>query len=174
MVTTHKYKNDSKSYKMMNFSLVLFVFVLIGTVWLYFYNSSIVSKIKITQSDLSGVEENIKKIHEDEKVKLYTLVMANTKYLKRYTDLSEIPQLVTGVKNISRLYRVSFEGFTYSDGQIIMQTKAIDDAVSLASTKVKNFLEYFRKTGDEQFSLWFVTSFDGQDTITFGTKLKVK
>lgn len=174
MVTTHEYKNDSKAYKMMNLSLVLFVFVLLGTIGLYFYNASIVSKIKTTQWDLARIEENIKKIHEDEKVKLYTLVMANSKFLERYTYLSQVPQFVTGVKNISRLYKVSFDGFTYSDGQIIMQAKTIDDAVSLASTKVKNFLEYFRKTTDEQFSLWFVTSFEGQDSITFSAKLKVK
>ncbi len=83
MVTTNEYKNDSKVYKSMNLSIILFVFVLFITIWLYFYNMTIVSKINSTQTQVANLEESIKKVNEDEKVKLFTLIQSNRSYLKK-------------------------------------------------------------------------------------------
>jgi hypothetical protein len=160
MVTTNEYKNDSKAYKSMKISVVLFVLVLILTIGLYFYNSSIVSKINTLESQISSVETDIKKINEDEKVKLYTLIVSNSKYLERYKYLSKVPEFINNVKEISKNYKVAFDGFSYSDGQISSNASLQDDAVSLASVKTKNFLEYFRKKDENIFSLLFVSSFN--------------
>ncbi len=174
MVTTNEYKNDSKSYKTMKISVVLFALVLILTIWLYFYNSSIVSKINTLESQISSVENDIKKINEDEKVKLYTLIVSNSKYLERYKYLSKVPEFINNLKEISKNYKVTFDGFSYSDWQISSDASSQDDAVSLASVKTKNFLEYFRKVDENIFSLLFVSSFNWQDNINFWVKFKIK
>lgn len=174
MVTTNEYKNDSKAYKSMKISVVLFVLVLILTIGLYFYNSSIVSKINTLESQISSVETDIKKINEDEKVKLYTLIVSNSKYLERYKYLSKVPEFINNVKEISKNYKVAFDGFSYSDGQISSNASLQDDAVSLASVKTKKFLEYFRKKDENIFSLLFVSSFNWQDSINFWVKFKIK
>lgn len=174
MVTTNEYKNDSKAYKSMKISVVLFVLVLILTIGLYFYNSSIVSKINTLESKISSVETDIKKINEDEKVKLYTLIVSNSKYLERYKYLSKVPEFINNVKEISKNYKVAFDGFSYIDGQISSNASLQDDAVSLASVKTKNFLEYFRKKDENIFSLLFVSSFNWQDSINFWVKFKIK
>ncbi len=174
MVTTNEYKNDSKNYKGMNISIILFVFVLLATIWLYFYNMTVVSKIESTQSEIVKVEESIKKINEDDKVKLYMLIQANKTYLEKFKYLSNIPVFVNSLKELSRTNRVLFEGFSYADWEIISYAKAQNDAVSLASVKVTKFLEYFRKKTEHIFSLWFVNSFEGQENINFSVKFQVK
>ncbi|MGE4444165.1 MAG: hypothetical protein AB7E37_04200 [Candidatus Altimarinota bacterium] len=174
MVTTNEYKNDSKVYKSMNLSIILFVFVLFITIGLYFYNMTIVSKINSTQTQVANLEESIKKVNEDEKVKLFTLIQSNRSYLEKYKALSNIPLFINTVKELGRTNRVIFEGFSYSDGEIISQVTAQNDAVSLASVKTAKFLEYFRKKDDHIFSLGFVNSFQGQDSLSFPVKFKVK
>ncbi len=174
MVTTNEYKNDQKSYKMMNISIILFVVVLVITVWMYFYNGSIISKINTIQGDITRITTEIKKVNEDEKIKLYTLITANSLYLQKYKDLSQIPVFINNVSDLSRKYRVLFSWFSYSQGQIVSNAKTQNDAVSLASTKTKNFLEYFRKKDDNIFWLLPVTSFSGQETIEFSIKFEVK
>lgn len=174
MVTTNEYKNDTKHYKGMNISIILFVFVLFSTIGLYFYNMTLVSKIETIQRQVTQVEESIKKVNEDEKVKLYILIQANKTYLEKYTYLSNIPLFINSLKELSRTQRVLFDGFSYANGEIISHVTAQNDAISLASLKATKFLEYFRKKDEHIFSLGFVNSFQGQDWVSFSVKFQVK
>jgi|GEM_PF-2767530 hypothetical protein len=76
---------------------------------------TVVSKIESTQSEIVKVEESIKKINEDDKVKLYMLIQANKTYLEKFKYLSNIPVFVNSLKELSRTNRVLFEGFSYAD-----------------------------------------------------------
>ncbi len=174
MVTTNEYKNDTKHYKGMNISIILFVFVLFSTIGLYFYNMTIVSKIEAMQTQVAQVEESIKKVNEDEKVKLYVLIQANKTYLEKYKYLSNIPMFINSLKELARVHRVVFDGFSYANGEIISQLTAQNDAVTLASAKTTKFLEYFRKKDEHIFSLGFVNSFQGQEGVSFWVKFQVK
>lgn len=174
MVANNEYKNDSKAYKSMKVSIVMFVLVLLFSIWLYFYNSNIVSKNTSLQTQITSLEDEVKKLNEDEKVKLYTLIVSNKVYLERYKYLSNVPEFINNLREISKNYKVNFEWFSYSDWQISSNASLQDDALSLASVKTKNFLEYFRKKDDNIFSLWFVSSFNWQDNINFWVKFKVK
>lgn len=174
MVATSEYKNDQKAYKMMNVSIVLFVLVIILTIWMYFYNKSIITQLEQTNLEISKVSQNIKKVNEDEKVKLYTLIKANNAYLEKYKYLSNIPLFVNKIKEISKIYKISFESFSYNEWQISTQAKVFDDSFSLASVKTKKFLEAFRKQENWIFDLWFISSFNWQDNISFWVKFEVK
>jgi len=75
---------------------------------MYFYNGSIISKINTIQGDITRITTEIKKVNEDEKIKLYTLITANSLYLEKYKDLSQIPVFINNVSDLSRKYRVIF------------------------------------------------------------------
>lgn len=174
MVTTNQEVTVNKWPTSLYISIWVFIFVLLLSIGFYFYNSVLNSKIENIQSEISTIENNIKTINEDEKVKLYTLMVANKTFLDRYKYLSNVPEFINNLALLSKNYKVAFDGFSYSSSEIVTDVLSMDDAVSLASLKTKNFIEYFRKKDDNIFSLWFVDSFDWQDNIKFSAKFKIK
>lgn len=174
MVTTNEYKTDTKTYKAMNLSAWVFVFVILCTFWLYFYNQSIKNTIVSSQTELTQLENDIQKINQDEKVKLYTLIQANKQNLEKYKTLSEVPKIINTFRALTLTYQIAFEWFSYSAWEITTNARAMNDAVSLASTKTQKFFEYFRKKDEHMFSLAFVNFFEWQEQLQFSVKFNVK
>lgn len=174
MINTSANNIDNSSKTFLYVSIWIFVFVLIVSIWLYFYNSYLSKKVDNVKSEISFVEENIKKINEDEKVKLYTLIKSNWIFLDRYKYISNIPEYINNLVTLSKKYNISFQWFNYSAWELSTEVVALNDAVSLAYLKTKNFLEYFRKKDKNIFSLGFVDSFIWQENIKFGVKFKIK
>ncbi len=174
MITTSESNTLNKANTSLYVSIWIFVFVLLLTVWLYIYNWFLLNQTQKIESEVSKIEENTKNISNDEKVKLYTLVMANSVFLEKYKYLSNIPEYISNLVSLSRKYNVSFDEFSYSDWVLSTNVVALSDAVSLASDKTNNFVWYFRKNDDNIFSLWFVDSFVWQTDIKFSVKFKIK
>ena len=108
MVATDSYKLDNKSYNMMKITIILFVFSIILTIGLFFYNKSLSTSIDDLNTKITKVTENIKKINEDKKVKLYTLVTTNKSYLDKYKYLSNIPLFLNTILELSKKSKISF------------------------------------------------------------------
>lgn len=174
MVTGNEYKNDEKMKKTFYISAGVFAFVLVLNIALYFYNSYLQSANNDLSNQLTSIETNIKKMNEDPSIKLYTLVNANKIYLERYRYLSNIPEFVNNLKELSKKYSVKFEGFSYGNGAISSHAVTADDEVSLWSTKAKKFIEYFRKDNKDIFSLQFVNAFEWQSNVNFNVNFLVK
>jgi hypothetical protein len=56
------------------------------------------SNITDLNNKITDLDSSIKKINEDDKVKLYTLIKANTKFLEEYKKISNIPQFIENLK----------------------------------------------------------------------------
>ncbi|MBW7954886.1 hypothetical protein H3C61_03675 [Candidatus Gracilibacteria bacterium] len=174
MIATEGYKINNKSYNMMRITIFVFLFSIILTILLFFYNKSLSGDIDNINLETTKISENIKKINEDKKVKLYTLVTTNKTYLDKYKYLSNIPLFLNTLLELSSKSKIAFNGFSYNEGSISTNATSIDDGYSYASSKVKNFVKDFRKGENGIFSLDFITSFNGQQEIDFGLKFKVK
>ncbi len=174
MVATDSYKLDNKSYNLMKITIIIFIFSIILTIWLFFYNKSLSTSIDNLNKEVTKVSENIKKINEDKKVKLYTIVTTNKTYLDKYKYLSNIPLFLNTVLELSKKSKITFNWFSYSEWSISTNASSLDDWYSYASSKVKNFVKDFRKGENWILSLDFIQSFSGQDQIEFWLKFKVK
>lgn len=153
----------------------IFVLVFVLTIWLYVYNMTLKTKITNLNNDLNVAEESLKKLNEDDNVKLYTLIKTSDVFLSQYKKLSSVTEFIDNLKWISKDYNMIFADFTYSNSKITTICVANNDDISLASEKVKTFIWDFRKTDNKNiFSLWFVNNFSWQDKITFNTEFKIK
>lgn len=181
MVTWNEYKTDSKAYKWMIVSIVLLWIVIWGNIAIYFYNSHLERQILSQEQELQNLEKNVSELKNNDKVKLYTLLQANNSFIEVYNKTSQIPEYINNLNVLSRIYRVTFENFQYSNSIISTNVKAKDDAKSLSYQKAKNFIASFRDQTTPQaekkphiFSLNFIHQFEWQDEIKFNIWLKLK
>lgn len=182
MVATNDYKTDNKAYKSMYFSAWLFVLVLILNIWLYFYNSSLDSKIEGFNKEITTLENTIKEINNDDKVKLYTLIKTNKVFLDKYAYLSRVPEFINNIKELSNTFKVTFNGFSYSDSVLSTSVTAVDDGFSLWYQKAEKLIWSFRdkkvnnkvENNKQLFSLNFVDSFEWQNEMKFNINFKIR
>lgn len=165
--------NDKYS-KTLYASLGIFIFVLILTIWLYFYNNSLSKKIVNTTSDIAKVDDSIKKINEDWKVRIYNIIKNNTVFIENYKKLSQITDFIWTLNWLSKDYNVSFTSFSYSNATIKTQAVVKNDDISLSSEKLNKFLSDFRLKDDHKFSLSFINNFSWQEQIKFNVEFKIK
>lgn len=174
MAASGEYQNDVKSKKTFTYSIILFVWVLVLTLGIYFYNVSLQSKMEKKQQELQKIEANIIQLKQDKSLELYTLVESNKSYLETFAYRSDIPLFIRTFRELSKKFQVVFWGFSYSDGVITSDVRAQSDVLGSASSKASKFIEAFRKQDDQIFSLDFVPYFKGQSVIDFGIKFLIK
>lgn len=175
MANTIDSKAENKYPKTLSFSILLFALVIVLTIWLYFYNLSLEKKVENIRTDISTLEQDIKKINEDDKVILYTLLKNSSIFLEQYKKLSNVTEFISNIKWLSKNYNLAFEWFSYSNSSINTTCVAKNDEISLASEKLKKFIWDFRnKENSNIFSLWFVTNFVWQTEVKFTPEFKVR
>lgn len=181
MVSTNEYITDTKATKSMYVAAGSFLLVLVLNISLYFYNASLLSTSEKYTKEIVTLEESIKKVNNDDKVTLYTLIQANKIFLDKYAYLSKIPEFINNIKELSKTFQVTFENFTYSNSTINFSALAVDDAVSLGYEKTKKFIWNFRDKwwkdiplNNQLFSLHFIDAFQWQNQIRFNVNFKLK
>lgn len=167
---------NTKYKRNFNISLVIFIIVIILNVWLYFYNWFLEKNNLELETKNLEIEKNINTLLNDPKVSLYTMLENNKQFLDKYKNNSKITEFIANLRLLSKIYKITFEWFNYSDWKISSKALVQDDSISLASKKIDNFLKNFRKwtKKDNYFNLWFVNSFDWQKNITFNVSLETK
>lgn len=161
--------------KALYFSIALFCVVLIITLWFFFYNMKLNSKIEKLSSDINDVSNSLSELKSNDKVELYTLLKSNMNFLSEYEKLSKIPVFIENLKGLSRDYNITFSDFSYSDSLVSSICSIENTDISLASDRLNNFLWDFRDENNKNiFSLNFISEFKWQDTITFTPEFKIK
>lgn len=184
MVSTDDYKTDKKVDRWMYISSGIFIFVLVITIWLYFYNGSLISTSEKYMKDITTLEENIKTVNNDDKVILYTLIQTNKVFLDKYAYISKIPEFINNLHELSKTFKIKFENFSYSNSSVSTSVTSLDDGFSLWYQKTKKFISSFRDeitdskktlTANNQiFSLGFIDSFVWQNEMKFNVTFKLK
>lgn len=180
MITNNDYKKINNKNIWLYISVWLFILILALNVWLYFYNNSLLSKVESYNKELTVLENNIKEINNDDKIKLYTLIKTNATFLEKYSYLSKIPEFINNLKKLWNIYKVSFKNFSYSNSIINTSVTAIDDWTSFWYQKSQKLISNFRKNeqskdkNNQIFSLDFIDYFEWQNEIKFNINFKIK
>lgn len=160
-----------KSFKV---TLWVFLVVIFLTAWIFWYDYYLQNKVSLVESQTQDIASQIETQSKDWYYLIYMQTKENKAILDEYAYNSQIPEFITNLKSLSTQYNIFFEWFAYSNWKISTKATAINDSLNQASVKTKNFIEFFRKANTHIFSLWFVSSFDGQDKINFNVDFNVK
>jgi len=166
-----KGKNPKKN---LTLSVIFFLIVVLATVWIKLYSNSIEAKNEKLQMDIDEVVASINEIKKDEKTQIYELLQRNKKAIERKELLSDIPNFVGTMKQMSEDFEVEFDGFAYSNGVISCETKASTDNASLAYQKTAKFIKDYRASEEAIFNIGFINAFDGTNEMMFNVELEVK
>jgi len=166
-----KGKNPKKN---LTLSVIFFLIVILATVWIKVYSNSIEEKNNNLKMDIEAVVASIDEIKKDEKTQIYELLQRNKKSIERKTALSNIPNFVGTMKQMSEDYEINFNGFNYSNGIISCEAKAKTSNSGLAFEKTAKFIKDYRASEEALFNVGFINSFDGTNEIAFNIELEVK
>jgi len=160
--------------KIFNFSLGLFVIILIFTIWLYIFNYFGTKKIDSLNQELSQSTQNLETEKQDWYFIVYTKVQNSKMILDKYKNLSSIPEFVSNLETLSKEKNIVFNGFSYSDWKIKSLAKAQTTDLATASKKTQDFISYFREENNHIFKLDFVNFIEWQDMISFNVNFDLK
>ncbi|MCT4617372.1 MAG: hypothetical protein N4A38_04140 [Candidatus Gracilibacteria bacterium] len=170
--------NETKEVKTkksgLTLSVIFFILVLVVTAGINFYSNKIEQENNKTQAKIDEVVASINNIKKDEKTQIFELIERNKKALDRKAILSDIPNFVGVMKQMSDTYNVDFEGFNYSKGIVTSQSKAITNNESLAYEKVAKFIKEYRADEESLFNILFIDALEGTNQIKFNVELEVK
>lgn len=157
------------------FSISFLILVLALSFWLYFYNLSLEKSITNYKNQIADKQRSIEDIKSDRKFQIYELIQKNNLNIKRIESVSQIPDFISEIKDLSLNYDLAFDGFTY--GNWVLSTSiTVSENNSLAYQKVSKFIKEYRENLDWKylFDLWFIDTIVGHDTITTNLKFNLK
>jgi len=171
MIDIPKSKSNSKG---INFPLIFLIFILLATIWLYWYNFYIERDNSIIESRISEKELEIEKIKKDKNIQVYALISENKKILDKLESYSQITVIMNHLTYIKDNYNLILEWFSYSNW--VVNTKATTDSkrVWKAYSATAYFIDNYRKDKDALFGLPFISKITWHTQISFNLKLKVK
>ncbi len=155
--------------------VVLFVIVLLSTIWLYVYNTILTWEIEEENGELTKVETSIKELKKDKTLQVVSLIEANKRILTKMEENSNITKYIDHLANVWRRYSISFKWFNMSNWKITTKATSKNKTTRiLAYMNVKNFIEKYRKEDSALFELDFINSFEWSDKMTFPVSFTIK
>jgi len=151
---------------------ILFIFVVILTLGMYFYNSHLESQNKKLDNKIKSLDENISLINKDPNILVYNLINKNKSTLDKLEAYSNIKKFVSHMNAMQRVYSLRFEWFNYSNW--IITTKVETKNVNIAYRTVSKFIENYRKNKKAIFDLDYINRVVWNDKMAFIMHLKVK
>ena len=167
---------EKKNTRMFFVSLFLFLWVVVVTVWLFFYVWRVESQAENLQNDLATLEASIETLQQDTSIQVYQRYTWNIAYIQKLAEKSNIPLFVAHLKKTFRKYALEAQWFVYDGEKISLAVKWQTNDAGYAYEKVVKFLrEYNIETWEKNpFILQNVTAFSGYDTLTHNVEFLVK
>lgn len=164
---------------------VFFILVVILTVGVYVYKSTISSENDDISSEIKELQETIAKMRDDKDIQAYELYDKNSSKLDSLTYFSNIPRFYSEILKLWRKYNLDFSNFQYSNEKIKVWTSAWSDSSDEAYEKLELFINDFRKSQKTEdndtendfsepiFDLEFVNSFFWSNRISAALEFTV-
>ncbi len=138
------YRPKRKNYLVL--SVLFFVFSLLATAGLYFYNMNLVNNNKILDDEINLKEASIKELERDSKVLIFRLYKSNIKSIQKLNDYSNINLFIDHIMKISRIYSINFKWFNYSSWKLSLSaTASSDSSGKLHYQKISEFISKYRE-----------------------------
>lgn len=155
-------------------AIIFLLSVLVLTLGLYFYNSSLEKGISKIQVEISDSKSQIAILESNPEMQVYWLIKANKKTLEAFEKNNKITQYISHLKEIGIKYKVNFEWFNFSDW--VLKTNAIIESnnESIAYNLTKDFIKWYREDPKALFDLGFIKSFKWMDSIKFSVSMNIK
>jgi len=160
--------------KSMLISILFFVSVITLTIILFTYNKSLTNNIVNMNSKIENINNDIVELKKDDKIIIYNLVTSNSDFLSKYKKLSKITEYITYIDEVEKKFKLDLNWFNYNNWVINLAAK-FDTNDQLASSLLNDFLQYYRDSeNNDMFTLNFINSFVGQESIWFSTQFNLK
>lgn len=164
---------DKKTDFLFRFSAVFFILVLILTLGLYFYKSSLESSLNDTNNEISTTDKSINDLKNDKKLQVYNLYTMNKSKIDNDFKKSNINSYINHLSLTSAKYWIKFTGFAYDTKKITTTLSSTTD-LNLWYLKLVKFIAEYRTQTNDLLDLWFISSIDGSDKITTNVVFDVK
>lgn len=165
----------SNSSRLPVWSIILFVVVLLSTVWLFVYNWFVEKNISEIEKNISEIEKNIANINKNKQVQIYNLIYQNKKTIDTLNKRNKIVSYIEHINSLSEIYWLNFSGFSMNNW--VIKTKVTSNSIdndSIAYQKVVSFISNYKDNENFMFDIWFINSFDGMDSIKFNLEFSLK
>lgn len=147
-------------------SMILLAIVCAISAFFYIENIRLNSSIKVNGDKSVDYTASIEKLKNDSRIKRADTVTANKDDIMASVRLSEAQRYIAEMINISRKYKIGFNGFSYQNGKISTTATALADATVASDDgvkKVTNFIRDYRTMTGSLFILDPVTSVSGYE-----------
>lgn len=170
---------DSNFYKQKQtrgiyFALGFLVLVIVGTGALFFYNIHLDAKNTELKQEISQREASIEELRKDKNIEAYYIYNPNKSILDTFTQQSQIPTFIEHTLRTMIRYDITFEDFSYEQGELRLNAIAESTDKGLAYSKIVKFLTEYNVNEASLFELQPIENFAWQDNIQFPVKFAVK
>ena len=154
--------------------VVLLVFALISTVWIYIYNWILEWQNNKLDLNISWIDAKIKNVEKDPNLQIFNLLTNNKKTIERFESHSQITTFINRMELIEGKYQVIFEWFSYSNGVISTLMTNSPDSSIIAYKVISDFIKWYRTDKKAYFTLPFIWRVSGSKTMQMNVKFNVK
>ncbi|MDD3301945.1 MAG: hypothetical protein PHN31_00175 [Candidatus Gracilibacteria bacterium] len=167
-------EEKEKKSPMLIFSYAFFAISILLAVGIFLLTTYYDKKVDKLQGEISTYENSINVKKENKEIQVYSLLQENKKVIDLMDKKSKIKVLVDHVRSIESVYGIKLSGFNYNNGLLSFGVVAPFSVDSYASDRVSNFIKSYREDKNALFTLDFINSFTGFDSMNFSISLKLK
>lgn len=160
-------------------SISFLLFILVITLWLYFYNSSLKQSNFKTQSIINEYKNSIESYKQDKQLIVYSLLESNSKTIEKLEYNSKITNFLDHLDYIKQLYDINFIWFNLNWNIISTSILIKSDDYNniehkLAYQKLINFISSYRKDEKSLFDLDFINRIIWYDEMKLNVNFNIK
>lgn len=163
-----------KKTKSIYWSLGLLLFVILGTWGLFFYNGFLEKENDQLVQDILQREKSIEDLRKDKNIEAYYIYNLSENILEDLYEKSQISDFVEHALRTMVRYDMTFEAFSYSNGEISLNGIAESNDEMVAYQKLAKFIDEYNKSETSLFELQNIDNFSWQNDIKFPMKFIVK
>lgn len=179
-------QNKVASFKL---SLWFFVFVLLLTAILAWYNLFLSKENNTLLWDIESNKKIISQLKKNKEVQVATLLSENRSILEKMEKDNNIVAYINHVRSLERAYSVKFHGFSFGNWKLqselkfesqkweeitAMNTSQWIKKQAIAYQEVVRFIRDYRANKESIFDLSFVAWIEGNDNISFPVSFILK
>lgn len=160
-------------------SILFLIFVLVLTIWLYFYNNHLIVEQAKKESVISEYEKSIDSYKENKELKMYSLVQLNSKSLDLLEKNSKVTNFLDHMDYIKNTYDIDFRWFTLNKTFISTSILVKSDEYSemeyrLAYQKLVDFISKYKDDENSLFDLSFINRIVWHDEMKLSINFTIK
>lgn len=160
-------------------SVAFLTFIILVTIWLFFYNKHLIKVSKSLENTISEYSKSIESYKNDKNFIIYSLIEVNKKNLEILENNSKITKFIDHLDYIKNLYDIEFRWFNFTSWRLWTSIMINSDDYTnidykLAYQKLSKFIWSYREDVNSMFDLDFVNQISWHDQMKLKVNFTVK